>query len=174
MLIGEFEAAVKEADPNREPDTFKLCGETFTVADEPNIVALGMFARSARAGADTEDMESLATLIDTIASVVVPEDETRFLSVASKNRLDAELLLKIVAAVMEAQAGRPTAPSGDSSTGRSETGASSKALSSSEAPSGPKTWRDTPFGKRELAAHPELYEDIATISDAGRALSVAG
>jgi hypothetical protein len=45
-LIGEFEAAVKEADPNREPDTFKLQGQTFTVADEPNIVALGMFARA--------------------------------------------------------------------------------------------------------------------------------
>jgi hypothetical protein len=46
-LIGEFEAAVKEADPNREPDTFKLQGQTFTVADEPNIIALGRFARAA-------------------------------------------------------------------------------------------------------------------------------
>jgi hypothetical protein len=116
----------------------------------------------------------LATLIDTVASVVVPEDENRFLALASKHRLDAELLLKIVAAVMEAQAGRPTAPSVDSSTGRSATGVNSKVLSSSEAPSGPKTWRDTPFGQRELAAHPELYADITTVGDAGRALSVAG
>lgn len=173
-LIGEFEAAVKVADPNREADTFKLQGETFTVADEPNIIALGMFARAAREGADSDDMEGLATLIDTVASVVIPEDENRFLSLASKHRLDAQLLLQIVAAVMEAQAGRPTEPSVVSSTGRSTTGASSKGLSSSEAPSGPTTWRDTPFGQRELAAHPELYADVSSIQDAGRALSVAG
>ncbi len=25
---------------------------------------------------------------------------------------------------------------------------------------GPASWRDTPFGRRELAAHPELYEEV--------------
>lgn len=178
MLIGEFEAAVREVDPDREPDTFKLCGETFTVADEPNIIALGRFARAARAGADSDDMEGLATLIDTVASVVVPADEERFLDVASKNRLDVELLLKVVSAVMEAQAGRPTAPSSDSSPGRSTTGESSKALSSSPAPSTrrPK-WADTPFGRRELdpeTGHPELYEGVMSIAENGRALSIVG
>jgi hypothetical protein len=173
-LIGEFEAAVKEADPNREPDTFKLQGQTFTVADEPNIVALGMFARSAREGADSNDMEGLATLIDTVASVVVPEDEMRFLALASKHRLDPELLLQIVQAVLEAQSGRPTESSSDSSTGRSTTGENLKEVSYSEVPSKPKTWRDTPFGQRELAAHPELYEEFGTVAEHGRNLSAAG
>jgi hypothetical protein len=173
-LIGEFEAAVKEADPNREPDTFKLQGQTFTVADEPNIVALGMFARAAREGADTEDMESLATLIDTVASVVIPQDEMRFLSLASRHRLDAELLLQIVQAVLEAQAGRPTESSTDSSAGRSTTGENLKEVSFSEVPSGPKTWRDTPFGQRELAAHPELYADFGSVAENGRNLIAAG
>jgi hypothetical protein len=175
MIIGEFEAAVREADPEQELDTFKLQGETFTVAPEPNIIALGRFARAAREGADSDDMEGLATLIDTVASLVVPEDETRFLNLASKHRLDAELLLKIVAAVLGAQSGRPTEPSSGSSSGRSQTGESSKALSSSEVPSGrAQSWRDTPFGRRELAAHPELYEDVASIADNGRNLSLVG
>jgi hypothetical protein len=175
VLIGEFEAAVREADPDREPDTFKLQGQTFTVADQPNIIALGRFARAAREGADSDDMEGLATLIDTVASVVIPEDENRFLDVASKHRLDAELLLKIVAAVMEAQAGRPTEPSSDSSPGRSQTGESSKAISSAPEPSSRRpSWRDTPFGQRELAAHPELYEGFGTVAENGRTLSVAG
>jgi hypothetical protein len=174
MLIGEFEAAVREADPDREPDTFKLQGETFTVADEPNIVALGMFARAARGGADSNDMEGLATLIDTIASVVIPEDENRFLALASKHRLDADLLLKIVAAVMEVQSGRPTEPPADSSTGQSTTLVNSRVLSSSEVPSGQGTWRDTPLGKRELAAHPELYEDFGSVAENGRNLSSVG
>lgn len=174
-LIGEFEAAVKAADPNRDPDQFKLQGELFTVADEPNIIALGMFARAARAGADTDDMESLATLIDTIASVVVPEDEQRFLNLASRYRMDSELLLKIVAAVMEAQSGLPTVPSADSSAGRSTTGANSTVPSSSEVPSS-RSWRDTPFGRRELDpenGHPELYEGIGSVQEVARSLSVA-
>lgn len=172
-LIGEFEAAVREADPDRELDTFKLQGETFTVAPEPNIIALGRFARAAREGADSDDMEGLATLIDTVASVVIPEDENRFLDLASKHRLDAELLLRIVAAVMEAQAGRPTEPSSVSSPGRSQTGESSKALSSSAAPSSRPAWHDTPFGRRELAAYPELYAEMGSVEDNGRNLSVA-
>jgi hypothetical protein len=170
-LIGEFEAAVREADPTREPDTFKLEGHTFTVSDEPNLVALGMFAREARAGVDSNDMEGLAVLIDTIASLVVPEDEERFLSLASRRRVKPDLLMKIMNAVMEAQAGRPIEPSTDSSAGRLETGVSWKAPSSSAESSAPKTWRDTPFGRRELAAHPELYEDFGTVADNGRNLS---
>lgn len=174
MLIGEFEAAVKEVDPDREPDTFKLEGHTFTVSDEPNLIALGMFAREARAGVDSNDMEGLAVLIDTIASLVIPEDEERFLSLAARRRVQPDLLLKIMNAVMEAQAGRPIEPSSDSSDGRSPIGVSSKVLSSSVESSAPKTWRDTPFGRRELAAHPELYEDFGTVADNGRALSSVG
>jgi hypothetical protein len=161
-LIGEFEAAVNEADPSREPDQFKLNGEIFTVADEINIVALGRFARVARQGATTDDMEGLAALVDTVSSLVIDEDQTRFLDSASKHRAKPELLLEIIQAVLEAQSGHPTQRPSASSAGSSATGPSSKAPSSS----GP-SWRDTPFGRRELAAVPELYQDFLSVEGNG-------
>lgn len=161
--IGDFEAAAKAADPNREPDTFTLQGKTFTVAEDVNIIALGRFARIAREGGDTDDMEGLAALIDTVASLVIPEDENRFLDTASKHRADGELLLKIVQAVLEAQSGHPTERPSDSSAGSSTTSPSSKALSSSAASSDRPKWMDTPFGRRELEANPELYVDFGKV-----------
>jgi hypothetical protein len=151
--LGEFEAAVREADPDREADTFTLCGETFTVADEIGIVPLGMFAKAATSGLDTAEMDGLAALVDMASQCVVEEDVERFLSVASKKRINAELLLKIVQAVIEAQSGRPTQRPSDSSDGSSTTGASSKALSSYDA------WAQTPLGRREIEQAPEEYRE---------------
>jgi hypothetical protein len=173
--IGEFEAAAKAADPDREADTFTLNGAEFTVAEDPNIIALGRFARSARAGADSDDMEGLATLVETVASLVIPEDETRFLDTASKHRVDAPLLMRIITAVLEAQSARPTVSPSDSSDGSSKITVSSRVLSSSvESSPRQQSWRDTPFGRRELAAHPELYEGIGSVEENGRSLSSVG
>lgn len=168
-IIGEFETAVKAADPDREPDQFKLNGAVFTIADEMNIVAWGLYARAAREGVDSNDMEGLATLIDTVGSLVVPEDEERFLQHARKTRVGGDLLMKIIQSVMEAQGGRPMEQPSDSSDGLSTTGAPSKVLSSSPEPSAP-SWRNSPFGQRELAAVPELYADISTVAENGRTL----
>jgi hypothetical protein len=170
-IIGEFEAAVAAANPDRESDQFKLNGEVFTIADEVNIVALGRFARVAREGATTDEMEGLAALVDTVESLVIDEDKTRFLDTASKHRVDAGLLLKIVQTVLEAQSGHPTVQPSDSSGGLSTTGPSSRVPSSS----GASSWRDTPFGRRELAAHPELYEGLASVEEnASRVLTLTG
>jgi hypothetical protein len=174
MRIGEFEVAARAADPERELDTFLFCGQEFTVAPEVNILAIGRFQMAAGEGVDSNDPDALPLLIQTIASCVVEEDENRFLNLATRRRADPDLLLKIVQAVMEAQTGFPTEPPVDSSPGLSTTSPSSRALSSSVAPSGSRTWRDTPFGRRELAAHPELYEDFGSVADQGRALSAAG
>jgi hypothetical protein len=166
-LIGEYEAAVKAADPNREPDQFKLNGELFTIAEDVNIIALGRFARVAREGATTDDMEGLAALIDTVGSLVVDEDETRFLGTCSRHRVQPELLLKIIQDVLEAQSGHPTERPSDSSDGSSATTVSSRVVSSYAASSTPTSraadWRDTPFGRRELSLVPELYEDFGTV-----------
>jgi hypothetical protein len=174
MRIGEFEVAARAADPDRELDTFLFCGQEFTVAPEVNILAIGRFQMAAGDGMDSNDPDALPLLIQTIASCVIEEDENRFLNLATRRRADPDLLLKIVQAVMEAQTGLPTEAPADSSPGLSTTSPSSKALSSSVAPSGPRTWRDTPFGRRELAAHPELYEDMGTVGENGRNLSSVG
>lgn len=163
--IGDFEAAVREVDPAREPDTFGLGGETFTIAQDINIIALGRFARAAREGADSNDMEGLASLIDTVSSLVVPEDETRFLDKCSRLRVDGDFLMKIIQSVLEAQSGYPTEQPSDSSGGSPTTMQSSKVLSSSVESSTRQqpAWADTPFGRRELAAQPELYKEFVDV-----------
>jgi hypothetical protein len=132
-LIGEFNVAVKQDTPDREPDQFKFEGELFTVADDINFVALGRFASAANSGMDSAEMEGLAAMIDLISSVVVDEDRDRFLSLASRKRADGELLMQIVQAVIESQTGRPTEQPSGSPDGLSTTGESSKDASSSEA-----------------------------------------
>ncbi len=131
--LGEFEVAAQAADPNREPDTFVLRKgdqrETFTVSDQIGIIPLGRFAKAATSGLDTAEMEGLAALVDLLADVVIDEDRERFLHTAAKFRAGGEQLMPIVRAVIEAQAGRPTAPLSDSSDGRSSTGESLKAPS---------------------------------------------
>lgn len=128
-LIGEFEVAVKQADPNREPDQFKFCGELFTVSDRDLTVTLGRFARAAQSGLDTAEMDGLAAMMGLIEAVVIDEDRARFLDLAERKGADPEVLFKIVQAVVEAQTGRPTEQPSDSSAGLSTTGESSKALS---------------------------------------------
>ena len=128
-LIGEFEVAVKAADPNREPDQFKFCGELFTVSERDLTIPMGRFARAASSGLDTAEMDGLSAMIGLLESVVIDEDKTRFLDVAEQNGADGETLFRIVGAVMEAVAGRPTQQSSDSSAGLSTTGVSSKASS---------------------------------------------
>jgi hypothetical protein len=161
--IGAFKAAVRAADPDREPDTFTLEDVEFTISPEVNIIALGRFARAARDGGDSDDMEGLAALIDTVSSLVIDEDQNRFLDVASKHRVDGDLLMEIIKAVLESQSGHPTQRPSDSSDGSSTTTPSSRALSSSEVSSVP-SWVNTPFGRRELAANPELYADFTDVS----------
>jgi len=126
--LGDFTVAKKET-PDREPDTFTFCGELFTVAEQVGIVAWGRFAQAAQAGHDTAEMEGLAALIEVVSQIVVDADRDRFLTVASRNRADADDLLAIVRAVMEAQAERPTQQPSDSSAGLSPTPENSKAPS---------------------------------------------
>lgn len=172
--IGEFEVAARQSDPDQEPDTFLFCGEEFTVAPEVNLVALGRFMKAANTGVDSEDPEALPLMIDTVGSCVIEEDEKRFLDLASKRRAQPDVLLQIIKAVMEVQSGRPTVLPDDSSGGSSTTTASSKEFFSFAESSPRHNWRDTPFGRRELAAHPELYEGIGSVADHGRSLSVVG
>jgi hypothetical protein len=136
-----------------------------------NILAIGRFQMAAGDGVDTEDPQALPLMIQTIASCVIEEDEDRFLNLATRRRADPELLLKIVQAVLEAQTGRPTEAPVDSSAGSVETTQNSKALSSSPEPSAPKTWLDTPFARRELAADPDRFADIKSIAEHGAGLA---
>ena len=82
---------------------------------------------------------------------------------------DLGWVLRVVGAVLEAQSGYPTEAPSDSSDGASTTTPNSRVLLSSEA-----SWRDTPFGRRELEAHPDLYEGLGSVSENGARLASVG
>lgn len=155
-LIGEFEVAARQADPNREPDQFKFCGELFTVSEQMGIIPLGRFAKAATAGVDSNDMEGLAAIIDLLADTVIDEDRERFLNTAARNRAGAEDLMPIVTAVVQAQSGRPTQQPSDSSDGQSPTGVSSRASS--------------PFGQVPAIQMDPRIQELQTIEAAGLSL----
>ena len=168
-FLGEFGAAKRDADPDREVDTFKFYGEEFTVADRVGAMPLLRFAAAAVSGADSAEAEGLSAMHDLLRDCLPADDWRRFQQVAEENKADGDELLAISRTVYQAISGRPTRRPSDSSDGPSSTGASSRVPSSTEVSSTP-TWKDTPFGRRELAAHPELYADVIPLTDNGRAL----
>lgn len=124
-LLGEFEAAVRAADPDREPDQFKLCGELFTVSDRDLTVPMGRFAQVARAGTNVGTMAALAAMMDLLESVVIEADRERLVTTAARGGVDEEVIFDVVKTVMAATTGRPTKRPSDSSGGPSTIGASS-------------------------------------------------
>lgn len=165
-LIGEFGAAARDADPDVEPDTFTYCGETFTVKNRVGAMPMLRFAHIAMGDVEAETMEGLDAMYRLITSCVVKADLPRFERVAEDSEADTSELMEICSALYVAVSGRPTSRPSDSADGSPKTGESSKVPSSSKASSSP-TWRDSAFGKRELAAHPELYDDLASVAKNG-------
>lgn len=128
-LLGEFEAAVREADPNREPDTFKLAGELFTVSNRDLTIPMARFAQVARSGIHAEELDGLAAMLDLLEAVVIDDDRDRLLKVATRNGVDAETVMDIVKAVIQAESGKDTRRPSDSSDGPPTGGESSKGSS---------------------------------------------
>lgn len=160
--LGEFGAAKQEADPNKERDTITLCGEVFPVADAPDPLAMLDFGEAAAAGFDMESPEGLAAIKGLIRGSIDEEDWTRFRAVVRRHRPSPAALMELAMAVVQREAGRPTEQPSDSSGGSSTTTQNSRELLSSAASS----WRNSPFGKRELEAHPELYAEVVPLRDA--------
>lgn len=169
-LLGEFEVAAREADPDREPDQFKLNGELFTVSDRDLTIVFAKFARAATSGLDTADMEGLAAMLDMLEGIVVDEDQPRLVNLSKRIGLDGEKLMEIIQAVIEAKTGRPTVQPSGSPAGLSTTGVSSKAPSSSAVSLTPPgdDWKDSPLGRRELAANPAMYANVRPIDQAAQ------
>jgi hypothetical protein len=157
--LGEFGSAVREADPDRERDTIQLCGVEFTVAERVDPLAAMEFAEAAANGGDTNSMGGMAAMLSLIRGSIDEGDWPRFRSVVRQHRPDAEVLMELAMACLSRDAGRPTQQVSDSLPGPPPTSESSKAPSSFGA------WSDSPFGRRELAAHPELYEGLSSTEE---------
>lgn len=159
--LGAFGAAKAELDDDRERDTFTFCGVEFTAADTIDPLALLEFGEAAASGLDDNDPAGLAAVLALIRSSVDEADWPKFRKTVRQHRPPVDALMAMAMAVVQRETGRPTQPVSDSSSGSSNTGVSSKVSSSSVVPS-PPAWADSAFGRRELAAVPELYADFLT------------
>jgi hypothetical protein len=156
-LLGAFQVAKRQADPNAEPLQFSFEGETFTVADKVGLAPLADFAHAATSGLETSDMEGLAAMRSMLRQVVIDEDSDRLWETITRSRADGDDLMPIIQAVMEAQTGKDTPKPSDSSAGPSSLGPSSKESS----PFGP--------GVSPIQRDPRVLE-LQTVEQAGLSL----
>ena len=127
--LGDFEAAVREVDPAAEQDTFRFCGEHFTVAGE--IPPMLMMQLGAAATGKIDEAEGFAAMWEALrCSLTVPEqgdtpaDKTpfdRLYKLAVSQGVDLQVVMRLVFKLFEAQGGRPTKRALDSSPGASST-----------------------------------------------------
>ena len=150
--LGAFGAAKREYEPAiAEPDTFDLCGETFTVKGTiPGMVHLTVAAAfSGKVGG----VDFAAALLEAIRhALTVPatdgeaEDESewlRFYELAVEQDVETTELRNLAYALVGADTGRPTVRRSGSSTGSSATSTSSNS-SSSDSPASPDSSPDDP------------------------------
>ena len=108
--LGSFGAAVREADPRAEKDTFEFCGEQFEVKGE--IPPMLMLQLGAAASEKIEQTEGMAALWEAMRCSLTSESDgsefQRFYKLAVTNYVGLEDLIALAMALFEAQAGRPT------------------------------------------------------------------
>jgi hypothetical protein len=99
----------------------EFAGAQFTVAEKIGLMPLMRFAKVAKAGADANDMDSLAALYDLLEQCIAPSDWHRFEATADESRADGDALMGLVRQVFAVLAERPTSLPSDSSGGQTST-----------------------------------------------------
>ena len=111
-------------------ESVEFFGEQFEVADRIGLMPLMRFAKLAKSGADSADMEALVVMYDLIEQTVAPSDWPRFQDCADRNRADSDDLMGLVTKAIELISQRPTSRPSDSSDGPPATKLSSTVVSS--------------------------------------------
>lgn len=112
-------------------DTIPFHGEDYRLADKMGLMPLMRFAKLARSGLDSQEMEGLAAMYDLLEQCIDPEDWARFEAAATRERDQGDELMAVVTKAIELMAARPTLRSSDSSDGPPNTSGSSTGGSSS-------------------------------------------
>lgn len=122
--LGEFDAAVREATPDAEPNTFVFGGVEFTVAGR--IPAILMVQLGAAAGTGVDEVEMAAGLWTVFGRAIGPDRFDEFFQLALERETELEDLMRLAFALYKAQAGRPTKRLPGSSDGPPPTSPNSK------------------------------------------------
>lgn len=112
-----------------QPPTIEFFGEQFQVAEKIGLMPLLRFAKAAKAGADSADLESLTVMYDLLEQVIAPSEWERFQKVADDNRADGEELMQVVSTAIELLTARPTSRPSASSDGPPTTSTNSTDVS---------------------------------------------
>jgi hypothetical protein len=110
----------------------EFAGETFRMADSIGVMPLMRFAKVAKAGADSNNMDGLVAMYDLLEQCIEPSEWVRFQEHADKTRADGEQLMAVVGEVFASVAERPTGRPSGSSGGQKITKRKSVAGSSSK------------------------------------------
>lgn len=112
-------------------DKVEFLGREFTVAEKVGLMPLLRFAKAAKAGVDSADMDGMAAMYDLLRQCIADEEWAAFEAHADDQRASDEDLLGLVQRAMAVLAERPTRRPSDSSAGPQTTTVSSEdALSS--------------------------------------------
>lgn len=118
--LGTFEAAVREYEPPADPDTFELCGETFTVRGAiPGMLHLTV---GASLSGKIRGVDAAAAMWEALRYALtvpagksgdedVPEDDSewqRFYQLTVDRRVETETIAEIAYQLLGAEVGRPT------------------------------------------------------------------
>ncbi len=112
-------------------EPIEFLGEKFAIAERIGLMPLMRFAKVAKSGVDSDDLDGLAAMYDLIQQCVSEEDWVRFEDHADKMRADGDQLMGFVQRVVTELAERPTQRPSDSSDGPQPTPQSSGGDSSS-------------------------------------------
>lgn len=108
-----------------------MCEQEFEVAERIGSLPLMRFAKLARTGIGSDDFEGMAAMYDLLKSCIADHEWDRFEQVADADRVDGDVLFRVVQDTFAVLAGRPTSRPSDSSDGPGTTSPSSTDDSSS-------------------------------------------
>lgn len=112
-------------------DKVEFLGRQFTVAEKVGLMPLLRFAKAAKSGLDSADVDGMAAMYDLLQQCIADEEWAVFEDHATRERASDEDLLDVVKKAMAVLSERPTKRPSDSSTGPQTTSLSSEdALSS--------------------------------------------
>jgi hypothetical protein len=112
-------------------ETVEFLGRRFRVADRVGLMPIMRFAKAAKAGTDSNDMDGISAMFDLLRQCIADEDWPAFEAHADATRADGEELMGVVVAAMSLVQARPTKPRSTSSGGPRTTNANSSDGSSS-------------------------------------------
>ena len=111
----------------------RFAGQTFDTAERIGAMPLMRFAKVAKGGGDSADLEGLAAMYDLLKACIAPADWPRFERAADDSGADGGALMTVVADVVKLLSERPTVRPSVSSDGPPATPQSSEGDSYSRA-----------------------------------------